>query len=406
MACPDSGADVMRHPAKSKGAWAAGFDRMLCHGDGVLPTRILILTLSHGASHRRASQALKKALLAERPEIEVQVADALEHCAGWFRAYYNSYEIPLKYAPSLWAWIERHQHTSEATGPGWLYRTGGRPLFRFIESFDPDVVVATEVGIAELVAMHKRQARSRYAMVGLVLMDFNRAWVQPEIDLYPSVPGDMAEELEAAGVARARILPCGLPIDPVFAALPERDATRQRLGIDPAVPLVLVLFGGGGHGSPAAILKQLGKVERPLQAVFVAGRNRQLEEETRQLINGHPRFQALGWVENMQEWMVAADLLISKPGGSTLMEAFACDLPMLAFDPLPGNEQRTAARLEKWKAGLWIRRAEDLAPVVERLLTYPEELLELQQNARARARPRAASDAARAILELVNARRG
>ena len=118
--------------------------------------RILILTVSHGASHRRAASAIEKALHGLKPEAAVEIADALAHCAGWFRAYYNSYEIPLKYWPSLWAKIEGIQHRSESTGPGWLYRRGAQPLFRFIESFHPDVVIATEVGVCELVAIDRK----------------------------------------------------------------------------------------------------------------------------------------------------------------------------------------------------------------------------------------------------------
>src|SRR5262249_8179957 len=106
--------------------------------------RVLILTVAHGAAHRRASQALGKALLAINPNLPVQVEDALEHCTRWFRAYYDSYEIPLKYWPALWGWIERIQHQAESTGPGWFYRRGAQPLFRFIRSFGPNVVVATE----------------------------------------------------------------------------------------------------------------------------------------------------------------------------------------------------------------------------------------------------------------------
>lgn len=362
--------------------------------------KILILTVSHGASHRRAASALEKALHTLKPDATVEIADALKRCAGWFRAYYNSYEIPLKYWPGLWAWIEGIQHRSESTGPGWLYRRGAQPLFRFIESFHPDVVIATEVGVCELVAMHKRESGAKFALVGLVLMDFNRAWVQPEVNLYPSVPGDMAEELEAAGVAPSRILPCGLPIDPVFASLPDRDAIRLKLELMPGIPTLLVLFGGGGHGDPARIRSELKKVKQPLQAVFVAGRNRRLEEQLRSLRRGNPNYRVLGWVDNMHEWMVAADLLVSKPGGSTLMEAAACSLPMLAFDPLPGNEVRTCARIEKWGAGVWVKRPQDLAPTIERLLSYPEELHQLRQKALTLARPRAAQDAAAAILRL------
>jgi len=105
-------------------------------------------------------------------------------------------------------------------------------------------------------------------------------------------------------------------------------------------------------------------------------------------------------VDNMHEWMVAADLMVSKPGGATLNEGFACGLPMLAIDPLPGNEQRTCQWIEKWGSGLWIKRPAELAPTIARLLAAPEELEGLRARARVLARPRAAYAAAEAILGL------
>ncbi|MGH9377244.1 MAG: MGDG synthase family glycosyltransferase [Terriglobia bacterium] len=369
---------------------------------------ILILTTSHGASHRRASEALKKAFFEIRPEVTVEVADAIERCARWFRVYYDSYTIPLRYCPGLWRWIESRQHQSDSTAPGWLYRLGGRPLFRYIDRFAPDVVIATEVGVCELAALHKRQTGAKYFLVGLELMDFNRAWVQPEVDLFPVVHPDLGEELAAAGAPRARILDCGMPVDPVYASLPNRSEIRRGLGLNGEMPILLVLFGGTGFGDPKRIVAELSKVQTPFQVVFIAGRNGALEAQLRRLVRQlparpqgpeWPEWLVLGWVSNMQDWMVAADLLLSKPGGGTVMEAAACELPLLAFDPLPGNEERTCHWLEKWQVGVWVKSPAEIAPVVERLLANARERSRLRERAGSIARPRAAFAVAAAVLE-------
>jgi processive 1,2-diacylglycerol beta-glucosyltransferase len=360
--------------------------------------RILILTVSHGAAHRKASQALCQALLGLNPDLVVQVEDALDHCSRWFRAYYDSYEIPLKHWPALWGWIETIQHRSASTGPGWLYRRGAQPLFRFIHSFDPDVVVATEVGVCELAALMKRETRVHFRLVGLELMDFNQAWIQPEVDLYLTTHTDLAAELASAGAPRERIVTCGQPVDPAFASIHGRETARARLAVEPNVPLLLVLFGGTGLGRPLEILREVRKIRQPLQVVFITGRNVRLEQRIRDSCRDLPRCRVLGWVDNMHEWMAAADLLVSKPGGNTLAEAFACGLPMLAFDPLPGNERRTCRWIERWEAGRWVRRPGDLAPTIERLLSDGEELGHLRERAQALARPQAARHAAQTIL--------
>lgn len=367
--------------------------------------KILILTIPHGAAHQRVANALRKALLEIQPSLTIDVVDALKHCTRWFRAYYDSYLIPLKYWPGLWGWIENIQHKHTSTGPNWLYRRGARPLFRFIKAFDPDIVVATEVGMCELAAMLKREAGARFLLVGTTAgVDLDRAWAQPEVDLYPIVPGELAAQLEAAGVPPAKILPCGLPIDPGFGSVPDREAVRARLGVELNLPVVLVLFGGTGFGKPRRILAELKQGLPPFQSVFITGRNRRLEEELRRHCQDLPRSRVLGWVDNIHEWMAAADVLVSKPGGMTVVEAINSGLPLLAFDPLPGAERRVCDLIERWGVGYWARRPGDLAPLIARLLANHDELEHLRGRARSLARPRAAHEVAEVILKLGQAR--
>jgi processive 1,2-diacylglycerol beta-glucosyltransferase len=359
--------------------------------------------LPHGAAHQRAAKALRAALLEIQPGIAIELVDALSLCAPWFRAYYNSYQIPLHYWPSLWGWIESIQHQSQSTSPGWLYRRGAKPLFRFMGDFNPDVVVATEVGLCELASMHKRNTKARFRLAGLPVMDYGRAWAQPEVDLFLCTHPDLAAELVKGGAASSKIVTPGLPIDPIYSRLPEREGVRARLGLASDSPVLLILFGGAGFGNPRLLLSELGKLKGTLQVVVITGRNARMEKAARALCESRPRSKVLGWVDNMHEWMVAADLMVSKPGGGTLNEGFACGLPMLAIDPLPGNEQRNCQWIEKWGSGVWIKSLAELAPTVARLLARPEELESLRARARTLGRPRAAYDAAEAVLKLEKA---
>ncbi|HEV2175900.1 MAG TPA: glycosyltransferase [Terriglobia bacterium] len=363
--------------------------------------RIVILTVRHGAAHERVAQALRKALAEIRPDVTVDVEDMLAHCTRWFRAYYNSYELPLRYWPALWGWIEGRQHGGSSTGPTWLYRRGARPLWRWIKDRRPDIVVATETGILEIVSLVKREGGAEFRLVGVDGLDVDRAWAQAEVDLYAVAPDPVAAELAAAGVPASKIVPCGMPVDPSFLSLPSRSVARERLKIAGEAPLLLVLFGGAGFGKPREIIRELKKVRRPLQAVFITGKNRRLEDEARSLCQGDSRYRALGWADNMHEWMAAADMVLNKPSGLAIVEAMTCGLPFLALDPLPGNEVRHCGLIERWGVGCWVRRHADLAATLDRLLSNPGELDRMRERARELARPRAACEAAEAILQLV-----
>ncbi len=370
----------------------------------LLQQKILILSMPHGAAHLRAAKALREAFVTLRPDARVEVVDTLQHCRAWFRAYYNSYVIPLAIWPALWRLIEKRQHQSQSTSPRWVFRQGAKPLFRYLRDSLADVVIATEVGTCELAALYKRESGARFLLVALELMDFNRAWIQPEVDLFLTTHVDLAAELVTQGAPPDKVVTTGQPIDPLFASLPDRRTVRDKLGINQDAVQILILFGGTGHGNPQRILAELAKVERPHEIVMVAGRNRSLEKRLQKQFGGLPYVRVLGWVDNMHEWMLASDLMISKPGGGTLTEGFACGLPMLAFDPLPGNEERTCRWIEKWEAGIWIQKPDDLAPNIEYLLADPAHLATLRQKARALARPYAARDGALAVLELLSHR--
>jgi len=362
--------------------------------------RVLILTVSHGAAHRRVATAVQRALIEADRQVTANVEDILDHVTPWFRAYYNSYEIPLRYWPRLWGWIEANQHAGTATGPGWLYRRGARPLFQFIEHGQPDIVVATETGVLEIAAICKRATGARWLLVGIDGLDVDRAWVQPEVDLYAVTPDPVAKDLAAWGVPCKKIVACGMPLDPAFLERPDRAAARQKLGIAPDVPLLLVLFGGTGFGRPRVILRELQRVTRPFAMVLITGRNHRLRREAEARAKNRSGCQVLGWVDNMHEWLAAADFVLNKPSGLAMLEAMACGVPFLAIDPLPGNERRHCDLIERWGTGRWIRRHADLAPVVERLLADPHEAQKMRERGLALSRPHAARDSAEAILRL------
>jgi processive 1,2-diacylglycerol beta-glucosyltransferase len=349
----------------------------------------------------RLARALENALLQLRPNLKVEVVDALAHCAWWFRAYYNAYEIPLKYWPGLWRFIEGRQFEGENSNPWWFYRRGARRLFRYIEAFRPDVVAATEVGLGEMAIIHKRDTGARYSLVAIETFAFERPWAQPEVDLFVSYPGEVAAQVRSLGVPPEKILECGVPVDPAFGLCPDRPGLRARLGLQNDLPMLLVNFGGSGKGKPREVVAELQKVQHPFQVVFISRRSERLRKELLRLTGRMAHAQVLSWVDNMHDWMAAADLLISRAGGGVLAESMNCGLPILVFDAPPGNERRFCRLIEEsWRTGYRVEQPGQLSARINQLLAHPEELEQLRSSARRHAYPGGASIAAEAILKL------
>ena len=139
-----------------------------------------------------------------------------------------------------------------------------------------------------------------------------------------------AEQARQLGHDPARIhATSGMIIRPEFYApiTVDRSAERLRLGLDPARPTGLVLF--GGHGSKA----MLGIAQRlaTTQLILICGHNKALAARLRQLPQVAPRL-VVEFTADIPFYMRLADFFIGKPGPGSISEAVQQGLPVIVVD--------------------------------------------------------------------------
>jgi processive 1,2-diacylglycerol beta-glucosyltransferase len=108
----------------------------------------------------------------------------------------------------------------------------------------------------------------------------------------------------------------------------------------------------------------------------------------------------LGFVGNVDEYMHASDVLISKPGGLTSAEALAAQLPMVLFKALPGQEERNTRYLVERRAALRAKSAKQLTGMIAALLQSESKRAEMRAAMKALAKPDAAVMVAGVIRSL------
>src|SRR5205823_1435765 len=130
-------------------------------------------------------------------------------------------------------------------------------------------------------------------------------------------------------------------------------------------PVVLQLAGGSGFGPVEETHHKVLAVERPLEVVTVAGRNARLMERIEAIsLPGRHRRRVLGFTAQIDQWMAAATVIVTKPGGLTASEALARRLPMVIVDPIPGQESRNSDYLLENGAAI---KANNLASLPHKL---------------------------------------
>ena len=370
--------------------------------------RVLLLSVSAGAGHVRAAQAIAAAGAA-RGDVHIEHIDVLTLVPAGFRKVYGELYVDLvERHPNLWAHL--YERSDRAEPDAWenrlrraVERVSTRALGAAVAAATPDAVICTHFLPAELLA--RAAARGRAVpptFVQVTDFDLHRLWVQPGVAAYFVASDEVAFRLHQF-LPDVAVHVTGIPIMPAFAQAPPRAECARELGLDPARLTAMVMTGGAGLASGAAMVERLLGIEGELQIVAIAGRNEALLARYRELATAHPgRLHAIGFTQTIERVMAASDVVITKPGGLSTSECLAMGVPMVLISPIPGQEERNAHHLLEQGAALLAMDAVALEWRMRQLLAAPQRLATLRARALACGRPQAANDVLdRVLMQLL-----
>ncbi len=202
---------------------------------------------------------------------------------------------------------------------------------------------------------------------------FWKGWACDAVTLYLVASEEARRQLIDYGVAPERIKISGMPVHPKFAYPGEEaaQAARRALGLDPEKFTVFVNAGWVGGGNIPQIFRELARGELDVQAIFLAGKNEDLRAAAETIALDAPfPIKVIGYSDEIEKLMSAANVMISKLGGLTTFEALACRVPIIAdmiTEPMP-QEAGTANLIAQRGAGVMLKRSIDVVPVVRRMV--------------------------------------
>ncbi len=316
----------------------------------------------------------------------------------------------VKTIPQMYRYI--YDRAERATEVGrfrtWAHQFTATNLRPLMLRERPDAVVCTHAFPCGAMAEYKNVFPDAPPVVAIVT-DFalHGFWVHGNIDRYVVATESMRGALLARGVAAGAIAVTGIPVRHEFAAASETvEELRERLDLPSDRYVVLLMGGGLGIAPVERMLCALRAVSAPLAAVVVAGRNTRIRRRLAQTAeNVAFPVRALPFVENVYDYMHAADLLVTKPGGLTTAEALAARIPIVLCKPLPGQEERNARVLVDAGAAVRVGRVEELPATVQALRADCTRRERMIAAATRIGRPNAAAEAAAMITRLVELRK-
>ncbi len=263
----------------------------------------------------------------------------------------------------------------------------------------PDLIVSTMSATNSMLNALKADGKLE-APVHSVITDFaaHQVWAQDHIAHYYVATDSVKEDLTGFGVPEDKIQVAGIPIKGDFSTPPQDQAqARKALGLDPDKPTVLVLGGSLGLGDFSSTISSLDRASQNHQMVAITGRNEQLARDLENLPTWNP-LTVKTFVTNMEDWIDAADLVVTKPGGMTASEILARGRTMLVREADSGLEARMQHGLVQAGAALSYGDQADLTEKVSQLLADQRARQTQAGKAQALGRPRSSEEIAAHII--------
>ena len=310
--------------------------------------KILILSCNTGEGHNSAGKALKYYF--EKNGDECYMADAISFRSETiskivadghvfiytktpkvFDIVYNGAEIFAK--------KETSRHDSVIFK---LLAKGADKLYEFIVEHDFDRIVCFHPFAAQMLTKVFRDHEDlRKIPSYLIATDYTASpgAGESKVDVYVTPHKDVEYEFVRRGVPKAKIVPIGIPINPIYTDLPTRESARESLHLVSEDKVILLMSGSMGCGPIAKIAGRLTEqMDRDTTLVIICGRNEKLYRELLPLASENDKVRLLGFTDKLPIYMKAADLMLTKPGGLSSTEAACAGLPMVLIDAVAGCE--------------------------------------------------------------------
>ncbi len=217
-------------------------------------------------------------------------------------------------------------------------------------------------------------------------------WCNEGVEKYFVASSVVEKGLLSLGVENERILKTGIPIEQKFLTEVTKKNIWKNLCLPQSRFTLLFVMSAIPDIHVTRILEKLFRSNMEMNLILIAGRNKDLLGKLEHFNSSEKiSLKKYGFVDNMNDFLSVAHLILTKPGGLTISEALVKKVPILMFDPIPYQETENANYIEQQRAGILAKTEEEVADIVEELYDQPFRLEDMRGRAGTISYPHAAS---------------
>lgn len=377
--------------------------------------KILILSATTGGGHMSAANALKSYIESIDSTSEINIIDTIQAISPTLnKAVTGGYVYLATKTPKMYGNMYKISDKDTSLNKAVTIATTqvSKKLMPILEQFQPDAIVTTHSFAAEMASILKNDSEIDIPIVA-ILTDFapHQTYLHEGIDAYIVSCDDMVESMVERGIEREKIYPFGIPVKHEFYNDFPRRETLEDEGLDPDLKTILIMAGSFGVTDVLKIYHSIVKVENDFQIILITGRNDKLYDTFDKYLskttlqnalieeynNGEiglksikrPRkpkpskpTKLLYYTDEIPKYMHISDIIVTKPGGLTVSEAIASDLPIAAYKPIPGQEEQNVRFLVSKNMAVRLIKGKECTNMITFLLNNNTFLADMRESIR------------------------
>ena len=315
--------------------------------------------------HVKCAEAIAEEIYASQPDASVTTVDVMDYLFPHLsKAIYKGFSLLVTKLPGM------YNHLNRAAGKHAgvpMKKTIAAKLDRLIAETQPDLIISNLPVCSKYISTYKKLRVCTVPLFTYITdITVHDEWIADKTDLYFVGDESTGNVLISKGVSAEKIVVSGIPVKRVFKSAFKDGTLKDQEKADTGTHTKkrLLIMGGGLGLVPGGsrLLKRLNE-ESCFEVTLIAGRNRSLEKRARRK---YKNINVVGFTDKIADYMAAADLVLTKPGGITTFEAIASRTPMYIADPFLEQEMGNARFIESKNIGrvVWSRDCDVASDII------------------------------------------
>ena len=357
--------------------------------------KILVLSCSTGGGHNACAHYIEQEF--KENNIICDFADYFDILGPNAREKAEKiYLDSTKYNGSVFKWAyklgEAYSKIGITSPVYGMNKLGKNKLYSYIVNNNYDLIISTHLFPSMAVTMLKKEGKD-IKLIN-VATDYHAIpfWEETKPDYFVIPHITLKDDFVKKGFKKEILLDFGIPVSSSFYKV------KNELNLPTDKDIILITSGSMGFGKMKDIVISLLDYIPNTYIIVICGNNKQVYSELKEINNTN--ILVKGYVNNINEYITASTIVLTKPGGLTSTEVSGIRKPMIHIMPIPGVENYNAEFFKRNSLSLVSNNLEEVKMNTAKLLKDKNQQNLMIENQSKFINRKSARDLVDFVLEL------